>query len=66
MNLNEEAYRREYSDDGGERFRRLCSRCSEYNNDKNFDRGMNELIIKAIDYAGNSELETIHFEVLDN
>jgi len=57
----------EYSDNGA-RFRRLCSRCDEYGFDrsrtKSFRDGIHEVVIRATDKAGNSDMETINFEIV--
>ncbi len=49
------------------RWKRLCSNCEEYGNSKirilSFSRGNHDLIIRAVDEAGNSDVEKIKFSV---
>ncbi len=52
----------EYRDNLG-RWRRLCSRCDEYDRTKSFKRGDHTVNIRAVDYAGNMDQETISFNV---
>jgi len=52
----------EYRDNLG-RWRRLCTRCDSYDRTKSFKRGIHTVNIRAVDYAGNSDQETINFEV---
>jgi len=52
----------EYQDNLG-RWRRLCSRCDEYDRTKSFRRGSHVVNIRAVDYAGNIDQETINFNV---
>jgi len=59
----------EYIDlqDASPRWRRLCSNCDEYGNSrektKSFKRGAHDLLIRAVDEAGNSDIEEKSFEV---
>jgi len=52
----------EYQDNLG-RWRRLCTRCDSYDRTKSFRRGSHIVNIRAIDYAGNFDQETINFNV---
>jgi len=60
--LNKEVESLEYSLNG-DNFRNLCTRCSEYNRDKIFEEGTNQLLVRAIDYAGNVNEESTEFIV---
>jgi len=59
----------EYRDESvsNPRWRRLCTRCDEYGNSrtrtKSFSRGIHEVLIRAVDKAGNSDIEEVEFEV---
>jgi len=48
-------------------WKRICSNCKEYGNSKaetiSFLRGQHDLIIRAVDKAGNSDEEGIKFNV---
>ena len=50
------------------RWRRLCSRCDEYGFDrirmKSFKKGIHKVLIRAVDKAGNSDVEKVVFEVM--
>lgn len=59
---NEEVKIIEYQDNLGN-WRRLCTRCDEYDRSKSFRRGSHTVNIRAIDYAGNFDEETITFNV---
>jgi len=52
----------EYQDNFG-RWRRLCTRCDSYDRTKSFKRGSHTVNIRAVDYAGNFDQETINFNV---
>jgi len=56
----------EYQDNLG-RWRRLCTRCDGYGNSrgrtKSFRRGHHNVLIRAVDKAGNSDVEVINFLV---
>ncbi len=64
-----EDVRLEYYDDSvaRPRWRRLCTRCDEYGFDrlkrKSFKKGSHDILISAIDKAGNSDVEEISFDV---
>ena len=59
----------EYIDNNDENpsWRRLCSNCKEYGNlkkkTKSFKEAIHEIEIRAVDDAGNSDVERIEFEV---
>ena len=50
------------------RWRRLCSRCEDYGLDrvrkKSFKKGLHEVLIRAVDDAGNSDVVEVEFEVV--
>lgn len=52
-----------------ERWKRLCSNCNKYGFDKiikkNFNFGGHSLIIRAVDRAGNSDVEIINFSIVN-
>jgi hypothetical protein len=62
----------EYYDqfDFSPKWRMLCNNCDEYGLDKNklksFKVGSHDIIIRAVDEAGNSDMETISFSVVDS
>ena len=49
------------------RWKRICTRCDEYGFDRvrkiSFRRGVHDLLIRAVDNAGNSDTKEIEFEV---
>jgi len=60
----------EYYDyqDRNPRWRRLCGNCDSYGNEKrvktrSFKRGFHDILIRATDKAGNSDIETLSFNV---
>lgn len=55
----------EYYDnlDANPRWRTLCTRCDEYNKNKAFSRGNHDILIRALDDAGNSDVDGIGFFV---
>ncbi len=62
IDVNEDVAILEYSLDES-RFRRLCRDCDNYNKKKTFSDGQHNLIVRAIDYAGNEGESTIEFSV---
>lgn len=60
----------EYMDESANRprWRRLCRNCDEYGNSrtrtKSFRTGIHNLLIRAIDRVGNSDIKEIEFEVI--
>ena len=48
----------------GERFRSLCSNCDSYNRTKRFNVGEVDLVLQALDYAGNYDEIEIGFSVV--
>ena len=67
IEISEEVNKLEYADLNNEnlRFRRLCSKCSSYNNRKILREGENDLLFRATDYAGNSDEVMISFNVVE-
>ena len=57
-----ETARISYSDNGSD-FKNLCSACTKLKTNKFFADGSHNLLIKAIDPAGNTELKTVDFTV---
>jgi hypothetical protein len=53
-NLDGKVAKLEYSIDGG-RFSNLCINCDGYSGEKSFSDGEHTLVVKATDYAGNSD-----------
>ncbi len=55
------------NNDKNPRWRKLCTRCDEYgftrNKIKSFKKGVHNLLIEAVDKAGNSDIKEINFEV---
>ncbi|NOZ81485.1 MAG: hypothetical protein GXP63_07535, partial [DPANN group archaeon] len=49
--------------DNGRRDTRLCSRCHAYARSRGFSRGTHELLIKAVDKAGNVDQKLVSFVV---
>ena len=45
------------------RFRRLCGKCSGYERERSFARGLHEVTFQATDYAGNTVEKTRTFVV---
>jgi len=60
----------EYLDelDSRPRWRSLCRSCEEYGNlknkEKSFNKGQHDLLIRAIDEAGNSDVRNVSFIVV--
>jgi hypothetical protein len=54
--------------DSRPRWKRLCSRCDEYGNDrlkrKSFNKGEHNISIRAVDKAGNSDEKMIFFSII--
>jgi len=62
VNINEKVQTLEYNDNN-KGFRTLCSNCNKYDNSKTLTKGSHNLKVRAIDYAGNSDLEERNFIV---
>jgi len=45
-------------------WKRLCSRCTEYDRERSFAYGEYEVKIRAVDAAGNEDFETFNFETV--
>ena len=45
-------------------WKRLCSRCTEYDRQRSFAYGEYEVKIRAVDAAGNEDFETFNFETV--
>ncbi|PIN78127.1 hypothetical protein COV15_00510 [Candidatus Woesearchaeota archaeon CG10_big_fil_rev_8_21_14_0_10_34_12] len=46
------------------RWKRLCTNCNSYSGKKSFARGSHDVLIRASDYAGNTDEENIGFNVI--
>ncbi|MFH1510493.1 MAG: hypothetical protein ABIF10_02280 [Candidatus Woesearchaeota archaeon] len=49
--------------DSGSRFTRLCSKCTAYERSRSFGYGPHNLLLRATDAAGNTDEETLIFEI---
>ncbi len=65
IELNEKVAKLEYSDNNGN-FKRLCRDCEKYQRNKGFKEGKHDIIIKAIDRAGNKAEEFFSFFIDSN
>ncbi len=63
VQLSEKVKRLEYIDyeDSRAKWKMLCNKCSYYNKTKNFKNGPHDLDVRAIDEAGNFDLENVKF-----
>ena len=48
----------------GDKFKTLCANCNKYKNYKTFGTGSYNLILQALDKAGNIDQEIINFNVV--
>jgi len=60
MSVSEKVKLLEISDNGS-RFRRLCMRCDHYSRLRSFRHGSHELLVRAIDKAGNEGYASVTF-----
>ena len=68
INISEKVLLEYYDEDSrSPRWRRLCSNCNEYgisrSKRKSFTRGIHDLLIRATDKAGNSDIQEITLEI---
>lgn len=61
LNISEEVTL-EYSDNG-EKFTKLCSQCTSYNKQRSFTDGPHQVLVRAMDDAGNKDEHTYNFTV---
>jgi len=45
------------------RWKSLCSSCSSYTGERNFDEGFNDITFRAVDGSGNEAFQTVTFNV---